>query len=46
MPRTSFELPYEGGKPMLMVSDVNDREFLRKLVEATYDALPAARKKK
>ncbi len=46
MPDAAFELPYEGGKPMLMVRDASDRAFLRKLVEATYDALPTAGEKK
>lgn len=46
MPDAPFGLPYEGGKPMLMVNDVKDRDFLKKLVEATYDDLPAPKKKK
>ena len=37
MPDADLELPYEGAKPMLLVDDVEDREFLRELLEAMYD---------
>ena len=30
------ELPYEGAKEMLLVEDIEDREFLKKLFEAIY----------
>ena len=30
------ELPYEGAKEMLLVEDIEDREFLKKLFEAMY----------
>lgn len=46
MPGAAFELPYEDGRPMLMVRDVENRDFLKKLVEATYDDLPPPKKKK
>ena len=46
MPGAAFELPYEDGRPMLMVRDVENRDFLKKLVEAMYEELPAAKKKK
>ena len=46
MPDAGMELPYEGAKEMLHVDDVEDREFLRKLLEAMYDELPAPKKKK
>ena len=38
--------PYEGAKVMLLVDDVENREFLRELFESMYDELPAAKKKK
>ena len=41
-----MELPYEGAKEMLLVEDVDDREFLRKLVQAVYEDLPAPKKKR
>ena len=46
MPNADQELPYEGAKEMLLVDDVENREFLRELLEAMYDELPAPKKKK
>ena len=46
MPDAPRELPYEGAKEMLLVEDVENREFLRELVEAMHGELPAAKKKK
>ena len=46
MPNADMELPYEGAKAMLLVDDVENREFLRELLEAMYDELPAPKKKK
>ena len=45
MPDAELELPYEGAKEMLLVDDVENREFLRELLEAMYDELPAQKKK-
>lgn len=46
MPNADRELPYEGAKEMLLVDDVENREFLRNLLEAMYDELPVPKKKK
>ena len=46
MPGADQELPYEGAKAMLLVDDVEDREFLKELLEAMYPELPAPKKKK
>ena len=46
MPEADLELPYEGAKKMLLVDDVDNREFLRDLLEDMYDELPAPKKKK
>ena len=46
MPDAETELPYEGAKPMLLVDDVENREFLRELMEAVYEDLPAPGKKR
>ena len=46
MPDAGMELPYEGAKEMLLVDDVENRKFLRKLLESIYDELPAPKKKK
>jgi hypothetical protein len=40
-----MELPYEGAKEMILVDDINNREFLRELVEAMYEDLPVLKKK-
>ena len=45
MPDVPLELPYEGAKEMLLVDNVDDREFLRDLLEAMYDELPAPKKR-
>ena len=46
MPEAEMELPYEGAKEMLLVDNVESREFLTALIDAMYDELPASRKKK
>ena len=46
MPTVSYELPYEGAKEMLLVENVDDNAFLKKLFEAMYEELPAPKKKK
>ena len=45
MPDAERELPYEGAKEMLL-ADVDNREFLKKLLEAMYDEFPAPKQKK
>jgi len=46
MPEVDLELPYEGAKEMLLVDNVENKEFLRNLLEAMYEELPAPKKKK
>ena len=46
MPDAEMELPYEGAKGMLLVDDVDNREFLCKLVESMWEELPDKKKKK
>ena len=46
MPNADMELPYDGAKEMLLVDDVDNKEFLRELLEAIYKELPATKKKK
>jgi len=40
MPDAELELPYEVAKEMLLVDNVDDREFLQKLLEEMYKELP------
>ena len=46
MPNAQLELPYEGAKEMLMVDDIENRNFLKRLLEAMYDELPAPKRKR
>ena len=46
MPNADMELPYEGAKEMLLVDDVDNKEFLCGLLEAMYDELPSPKNKK
>ena len=41
MPYAGMEIPYEGAKEMLLVDNVENREFLRELLEAMDGELPA-----
>ena len=42
MPDAPRELPYPGGREMLLVEEVDNADFLRSLFLAMYDELPAA----
>ena len=46
LPEAPIELPYKGGKPMLLVENVDDMLFLRILFETMYPELPELKKKK
>ena len=46
MPDANYELPYEGAKEMLLVNDVDNKDFLTRLFNAMYNDLPAPKKKK
>ena len=46
MPNVSYELPYKGAKEMLLVDDVDSKDFLTRLFDAMYNDLPAPKKKK
>ena len=46
MPTANYELPYEGAKEMLLVDEVDDKEFMTGLFNAVYEELPAPKPKK
>ena len=46
MPEAELELPYEGAKKMLLVDEIDNRDFLKELFEAMYDELPAPKKRR
>lgn len=41
-----YELPYEGAKKMLLVDEVDNKEFFTGLFNAMYEELPAPKPKK
>jgi TfoX/Sxy family transcriptional regulator of competence genes len=46
MPDAEYELPYDGAKEMLLVDDVDNRDYLAGLFDAIYDELPYPKPKK
>ena len=46
MPDAPRELPYEGAKEMLLVENVDDREFLRDLITTMMEELPDPKRRK
>ena len=45
LPNAPMEIPYPGGKPMIMVEDVENRALLVQLFNAMYSELPSPRQK-
>ena len=45
MPDAKMELPYNGAKEMILVDNVDDRQFLCELVESMWEELPEKKKK-
>ena len=46
MPNADMELPYDGAKEMLLVDGLDDKEFLKGLMKAMYEELPAPKKRR
>ena len=46
IPSAKKEVPYEGAKEMLLVEDVDNRDFLLELFSSMYKELPEPKKKK
>ena len=46
MPTAPYELPYEGAKEMLLVDEVDNKEFLTCLFHAMYDETASPKTKK
>lgn len=46
MPNAVFEPPYEGAKDMILVENIDDREFLKVLFTAIYPELPEPKKRR
>ena len=45
MPDAEMEMPYDGAKEMILVNDVDDRGFLKNLVESMWEELPDKKRK-
>ena len=45
MPDAPLEVPYPGGKKMLLVEEVDNKDFLKELVEAVYSSFINRRNK-
>ena len=45
MPNAKYELPYDGAKEMLLVDDVDNKEYLTGLFNSMYKELPALKRK-
>lgn len=46
MPDAPYEIPYEGAKEMLLVENVDSRDFLTGLFDVMYEELPEPKSKK
>ena len=46
MPDAARELPYEGAKEMLLLDRLDNRDFVKELLEAMYGELPLPKKRK
>ena len=46
IPDARYELPYDGAKEMLLVDEIDDREFLAELFKAMESELPKPKKRK
>ncbi|MGN0153826.1 MAG: TfoX/Sxy family protein [Lachnospiraceae bacterium] len=46
IPDAPYEPPYEGAKDMVLVEDIDNRDFLQELFEEMYEELPAPKPKK
>ncbi len=45
LPYASMEPPYDGAKDMILVDNIDDKEFLKELFIAMYPELPEKKKK-
>ena len=45
MPDAEMEFPYDGAKKMILVDDIDDRDFLCVLIENMWEELPERKKR-
>ena len=46
VPDAPLEPPYDGAKDMVLIEDIDSKEFLQELFETMYEELPAPKPKK
>ena len=46
MPNATYELPYEGAKEMLLVDEIENKDFLAELLNAMCEEMPEPKAKK
>lgn len=46
LPEAEMQPPYTGAKPMVLLENLDDKEFLIKLFKAMYEELPMPKPKK
>ena len=46
MPCAEYQLPYDGAKEMLLVDNIDSKDFLTRLFKAMYNELPMPKKKR
>ena len=46
MPTVTYEIPYENAKEMLLVEEIDNKDFLTVLFNVMYDELPTPKPKK
>lgn len=45
LPDAPQEMPYDGAKPMLLITEIDNKNYLRELILAMYEDLPEIKKK-
>lgn len=46
IPDAEYQIPYEGAKPMILAENIEDREFMCRLLNEMYEELPIPKKRK
>ena len=45
LPDVPQEIPYDGAKPMLLITEIDNKNYLRELILAMYEGLPEIKKR-
>lgn len=44
LPDAPFEIPYDGAKKMILIEEIDDREFMAELIGSIFEELPSPKK--